>query len=88
MKPHIIEIERIDGGSMTGIEIEIQGAMQVQPDLQPLEGVYESKARMSLDTAAHLVIYLTKLLHQAQTRPSYNWTPPKDYPLPAQKTAG
>lgn len=87
MKPHIIEIERVDGAMMTGIEIEVQGPMQVMLDTEPLEGVHESKARMSLDTAAQLVIYLAKALHGAQTKPGYSWTPPRDYPLTVKKPA-
>lgn len=87
MKPHIIEIERVDGAMMTGIEIEVQGPVQVMLDPEPLEAVYESKVRMSIDTAAQLVIFLAKALHAAQTKPGYNWTPPRDYPLTVKKPA-
>lgn len=64
MKPHIIEIERLDGLAMTGIEVEIQGAMSVKPDPEALDGVYESKLRLSRTEAAKLLGWLTRALAQ------------------------
>jgi hypothetical protein len=64
MRPHIIELERIDGMGDEGIQLEIQGAMSVMLDPSPLEGVYESKLRMSPQTAMKLIVWLDDALRR------------------------
>jgi hypothetical protein len=63
MKPHIIELERLDGAYNEGpLHIEVQGAMSVKLEPRPMEGVYESKLRMSRKTAISLLTALHEVL--------------------------
>ena len=71
MKPHVITLERLDGLADNGPEIELQGSMDVLLDCTPLEGVHQSKLRMSIQTAVDLHGYLTEMLRdrlKAQSR--------------------
>lgn len=66
MKPYDIDIERIDGASLAGHFIEVQGALSVRATSEPREGVYESSMHMSLDQAFVLHKYLTAILDRAK----------------------
>lgn len=66
MKPHSIDIEKLDGISFTGTSIEIQGAMTVRETTRPLEGVHQSSLFLSLAEGAKLHLWLGRLLQRAR----------------------
>ena len=72
LKSHRIDINNIDGSAGTGVEIEVQGSMDVMPMTEKLEGVHQSSLFMSLDTAQVLLNNLTAQLEHAKAR---GWRP-------------
>ena len=68
MKSFNIDVENIEGLQMTGGFIELQGAMHVRPESQPLEGVHQSSLHMSLATALTLYNHLHGALTEAKKR--------------------
>lgn len=73
LKSHRIDINNIDGSQCDGVQIEVQGSMDVMPIAEPLEGVHESSLFMSLDTAHELVQSLSSCL--AEARENKGWRP-------------
>lgn len=73
MKPFVIDFEKLDGGLINGNFIEIQGAMSVREESQPLEGVHQSTMHISLDQAGALTSLLARLMAQALEK---GWKPP------------
>lgn len=72
LKSHRIDINNIDGSLCTGLEIEVQGSMDVLPMTEQLEGVHQSSLFMSLDTAHDLLRNLTAHLDRAKAT---GWKP-------------
>lgn len=68
MKPFNIDLETVEGIALAGSMIEIQGAMTVRQDSQPLEGVHQSSLFLNLQKAAQLHAYLTGVLAEAERR--------------------
>lgn len=66
MKPFNIDLETIKGAALLGAMVEIQGAMTVTPEGNPLEGVRESSLHMSLATAKELHRRLGQVLAATQ----------------------
>lgn len=64
MKPFRIDFEKLDGMALLGNMIEIQGAMSVREEIEPLEGVHQSSLSISVTEAARLQKMLTKVLLQ------------------------
>jgi hypothetical protein len=62
MQPHIIEIERIDGGGLLGVEIIVNVAANVRADTEAPQGWYQSSLRMSESSAKQLHSLLTQAL--------------------------
>jgi hypothetical protein len=68
MQPHIIELERVDGLSIQGIEISVNAAANVRIDPAPAEGWHNSDVRMSIDTARRLHGFLSQALARIAAR--------------------
>lgn len=66
MKTFNIDMETVEGIVLLGGHIEVQGAMTVLQESQPLEGVHQSNLRMSLASAVRLHQYLNGVLTEAQ----------------------
>lgn len=64
MEPHVIDLERLDGMADGGTQLEIQGSFSIRKDPNPLEGVHQSKLRMSRKDAIKLYGYLKRALGQ------------------------
>jgi len=62
MKPHVIDLEQLDGLLDTGTELELQGSFSIRVDPEPLEGVHQSKLRISRKDARKLALWLSKAL--------------------------
>jgi hypothetical protein len=62
MQPHIIEIERVDGLSIQGIEISVNAAAHVRLNPESCEGWHNSDVKMSIDTAKRLHALLSQAL--------------------------
>lgn len=68
MKSFNIDLETVEGLTSQGAFVEVQGAMTVAPESQPLEGVHQSSLRMSMTTAAKLHGYLQRVLDDARRK--------------------
>jgi len=68
MKSFNIDLETVEGIVLAGTMVEIQGAMTVRQDSEPLEGVHQSSLFMNLQKAAQLHGYLSGVLAEAKKR--------------------
>jgi hypothetical protein len=68
VKPFNIDVETVEGMVMTEPFIEIQGAMNVRQETQPLEGVHQSSLFISLAQAEKLHGMLGRALEAAKRR--------------------
>jgi hypothetical protein len=66
MKPFNIDVETVEGMVMNAPFIEIQGAMSVRQESQPLEGVHQSSLFISLAQAEKLHGMLGRALAHAK----------------------
>ena len=62
MQSHIIELERIDGLAIEGVQIAVNAAANVRVDSDAPEGWHNSEVRMSIDTARRLHGFLSQAL--------------------------
>ncbi len=68
MKSFNIDLETVEGIVLAGTMVEIQGAMTVRQDSEPMEGVHHSSLFMNLQKAAQLHGYLSGVLAEAKKR--------------------
>jgi hypothetical protein len=73
LKPFRIDVNSLDGAIVRDSEIEIQGSMDVRPEMQPIEGVHQSTLHFSHADAYKLMLWLKRATDRAI---AMGWKPP------------